>query len=125
MNDQSRVICPACGSSNCLFGSLNSGDADKDSNGTFYPSNIRKSSLISFNRPKVHTLDGGVFWGCFECGHLWAKLNVEEFKATLKKENWESGKVQITSGKTNFISIIFPLAIGIFIVLGLYIENSS
>lgn len=86
MNTQSKVKCPACGSQNCLFGSLESGNTDIHSTGIFYPANIGKKSLISLFPPKVHTTDGGTFWGCYDCGLLWAKLNLEQFKEILKNK---------------------------------------
>ena len=124
MNTQSKVTCPACGSPNCLFGSLESGNADIRSTGIFYPANIGKKSLISLSPPKVHTTESGIFWGCFECGLLWSKLNLEQFKEILKKQNWEVGNIQSSAVRPAYISLFLKVAIAVIVLLAMYTANN-
>lgn len=125
MNPQNKVTCPACRSPNCLFGSLESGNADIRSTGMFYPANIGKKSLISLFPPKVHTIENGVFWACYDCGLLWSKLNLEQFKETLKKQNWEVGKVQSSAIRPAYITVFLKVAIAVIVLLAMYIANNS
>ena len=86
------VKCPCCGSEACLYGELETDDRDNQYVYTFYPLHIKKKTFWTIFRASVKLEKGSIFYGCPDCGHLWSKLRVEQYKKLIEHCGWQGGK---------------------------------
>lgn len=101
-----EITCPNCGSKKCLYGKVKPWDSDDVFRGIFCPSHIKEHGWITLDIPKVALEDKEKFFGCYECGHLWSKLKLNQFQQVIEECNWQGGVQKPPKSRRSYFWII-------------------
>lgn len=97
------INCPNCSSTKCLYGNLESWDSDDTFKGHFYPLHIKNHGWLVLDQPKVDLIEKEKFNACYECGHIWSTLSLNQYKQVIDECNWEGGpQIPPKKGKPYF-----------------------
>ena len=87
-----EIVCPNCQSTDCLYGNLSSDDSDYTFKVVFYPAHIQEKTFFTLSSPQVKFEKDQKFYGCYNCGHLWGRLNLFQYKNVIEKAGWQGGE---------------------------------
>ena len=125
MNEDNSVKCPSCDSEHCLWGKLERNDPDDYFSGKFYPSYIKKPGLFRIPIPGIDLAENTKIYACYECGHLWSTLNLEQYKSVIVKAGWEGGRQISPAPRKPYASWISSFIIGGLILFIAFLEYQA
>ena len=119
------IKCPCCNSDACLYGELQSNDSDNRNVYEFYPSHIKRKTFWTIFGACVKLEKGSIFYGCPDCGHLWSKLCLEQYKKLLDSCEWKGGKQVEPPPSKPYVMWFFSIVIGILLALIVFFKLST
>jgi ssDNA-binding Zn-finger/Zn-ribbon topoisomerase 1 len=119
------IKCPCCDSEACLYGELQRCDSEYPNVYSFFPSHIKMATFWTLSSPHIRLEKSSVFYGCPDCGHLWSKLRVKQYKKLLERCEWKGGK-QVEPPPTKpyimwFLSLVIAILLASILFFKFYL----
>ena len=97
-------------------------DNDDVYDGHFYPLYLEKIGFWTIRERKVKIDKSDRFNACPDCGHLWAKVILSDYKAVLKATKWQGGEQIEPPPVKSYFGLVSSILIGMFLIAIAYFK---